>query len=349
MQKIMSKSGNPKYIQIRDHILRDIRAGKLQPGSKLPSREELIEKYAVARATLNKAIDDLTKAGVLRAVRKRGTFVANADARTETALVCNLHELGCRPEKPVLFGDTGRNVFNYILTHAPKHLRLSVVDSNKIREAGELERYRKVLMLMPMKEQLELAQKMRETEVCVINRSVPGFNCVTTDHRAATRDVTEIFLEQFGHDCQIFFLDMTGFSQVIRNERREGFVEACEKHQIFYRIISGEGFDVIKPLLDIKLNSDKKTVIVSGSRYLTGAVFKFSIIRNLTFGKDLFYSDFDNFDTDVNYGEPMMSVVQDYNALGQAAIDFLTSHSTGKEIQYVPHIIINQDQYFPER
>jgi len=204
MLRVMKKNGNPKYIQIRNAILHDIRAGKLPPGSKLPSRENLIEKYSVARATLSKAIVDLVDAGVLTALRKRGTFVANADSRTETALVCNLKDVGYRSQKGVL-DDIGSNIFSYILTHAPKHLRLSVIDCNSIKGAGELERYRKIIMLMPLKRELDIARQMCATEICIVNRSVSDFNCVTTDHRSATRDVTELFLDEFGNNCQIFF------------------------------------------------------------------------------------------------------------------------------------------------
>lgn len=344
----MKRNSNSKYIQIRDAILHDIHTGKLPPGSKLPRRESLIEKYSVARATMSKAISDLVDAGVLTALRKRGTFVANADSRTETALVCNLRDFGYQLGENMLCDDIGKNIFNHILTHAPKHLRLSIIDSNSIKKAAELELYRKVIMLMPLKRELDIARKLCSTEVCVINRSVSGFRCISTDHHAATRDVTELFLDKFGNDCQIFFLDMTDFSQVIRNERREGFVEACEKHQTFYRVISGTGFDIVEPLLKQQIIPGKKIIIVSGSRHLTGAVFKYSIVKGLTFGKDLFYSDFDNFDARIYFGEPMISIVQNYSALGQAAIDFLSSHSQQKNTNYIPYRLIGKDLYFPQ-
>jgi len=151
-----------------------------------------------------------------------------------------------------------------------------------------------------------------------------------------------------GITVRFFFLDMTDFSQVIRNERREGFIEACEKHQIFYPIISGTGFDILEPLLKQQIIPGKKVVIVSGSRFLTGPVFKYSIIKNLTFGKDIFYSDFDNFDAKIYFGESMLSIVQDCSALGQSAIDFLTKPGQNKNITYIPYRLIGKNLYFPE-
>ena len=348
MLRTMKKQSNSKYIKIRDAILKDIRSGKFPPGSKLPSREELIEEYSVARATLSKAIADLVGAGVLTALRKRGTFVAKADYRSETALVGDLNELGFYSRASFERDDIGRSVFSYILTHAPRHLRLSVLDSNKLGSASELERYRKVVMLMPLEKELDMARKLNATEVCIVNRSVSDLNCITTDHRAATRDVTNLFLDKLDGQCQMFFLDMTEFSQVIRNERREGFIEACENHQIFYRIISGKGFDVLDELLAQNILPGKKIVIVSGSRFMTGAVFKYSILKDLKFGKDIFYSDFDNSDAEIYFGEPMISIVQNSASLGQAAIDFLKTPAQEKHINYIPYELYGKEGYFPE-
>ena len=337
-----------KHIQIRNAILHDIRAGKFPLGSKMPNREKLIEEYSVARATLNKALGDLISAGVLTAARKRGTFVSNVDARTETALVCRLDELNSQLDNKVLHDDIGRSIFNYILTHTPKNLHLSVIDSKTIGQACELERYRKILMLMPLDQEMDIARKLCATEVCVINRSVPDFYCVSTDHHAATCNITGLFLNKFKDNCQIFFLDMTSFSQTIRNERREGFIEACENHQVFYRIISGTGFDIVESLLKQKIIPGKKIVIVSSSRYFTGAVFKYSILRGLTFGDDIFYSDFDNLDAKIYFGVPMVSIVQDASALGQAAITFLKNTKKKKTTVYTSYHIIGKNLYFPK-
>ena len=337
-----------KYIQIRNAILHDIRAGKFPVGSKMPSRENLIKEYSVARATLNKALGNLINAGVLTATRKLGTFVSNADARTETALVCNLDELNSQLAKEVLHDDIKKGIFNYILTHAPKYLNLSVIDNKTIRQPSELERYRKVVMLMPLERELDIARKLYATEVCVINRSLDGFHCVSTNHHAATYNITNLFLDKFKDNCQIFFLDMTDFSQIIRNERREGFIEACENHQIFYRIISGTGFDIVDSLLKQKIIPGKKIVIVSSSRYFTGAVFKYSILRGLTFGDDIFYSDFDNLDAQIYFGVPMVSIVQDAAALGQAAITFLKNTEKKKTTVYTSYHIIGKNLYFPD-
>jgi GntR family transcriptional regulator len=39
----------PRYVQIADEIVQQIRAGVLKPGDMVPSESELVERYGVSR------------------------------------------------------------------------------------------------------------------------------------------------------------------------------------------------------------------------------------------------------------------------------------------------------------
>lgn len=67
----------PKYVKIQNYILDAIQTGKYLPGSKLPTEKELSEKFSVSRITVNKALKELSVAGVLEGIRGSGTFVSN--------------------------------------------------------------------------------------------------------------------------------------------------------------------------------------------------------------------------------------------------------------------------------
>jgi len=65
----------PLYYQLRT-ILRDtLESDNLKPGDPIPTEQELMDKYAVSRATVRKAIDGLVTEGYLRRERAKGTFV----------------------------------------------------------------------------------------------------------------------------------------------------------------------------------------------------------------------------------------------------------------------------------
>ncbi|MFE0374171.1 GntR family transcriptional regulator, partial [Streptomyces inhibens] len=46
----------PRYVQIADDIVQQIRAGVLKPGDMVPSESELVERYGVAGGTIRKAM-----------------------------------------------------------------------------------------------------------------------------------------------------------------------------------------------------------------------------------------------------------------------------------------------------
>ncbi|MEL7623686.1 MAG: GntR family transcriptional regulator [Clostridiales bacterium] len=67
----------PQYVKIQNYILDAINSGKYLPGSKIPTEKELAEMFSVSRITANKALKELSVAGVLERVRGSGTFVCD--------------------------------------------------------------------------------------------------------------------------------------------------------------------------------------------------------------------------------------------------------------------------------
>lgn len=66
----------PKYHQIKNAILRDIRERGLQPGEQVPSISEIMERFNVSRITAVRSLTELENEGVVRREHGRGTFVA---------------------------------------------------------------------------------------------------------------------------------------------------------------------------------------------------------------------------------------------------------------------------------
>ncbi len=65
----------PLYIQVRD-ILKDlINTGKLKPGDRIPSENELSSVFNISRMTVRQAIQELLREGFINIKRGEGTFV----------------------------------------------------------------------------------------------------------------------------------------------------------------------------------------------------------------------------------------------------------------------------------
>ena len=65
----------PIYYQIQEWVKQLIEDGEWKPGDKIPSENELCDKFEVSRMTIRQAINNLVEQGYLYRKRGIGTFV----------------------------------------------------------------------------------------------------------------------------------------------------------------------------------------------------------------------------------------------------------------------------------
>lgn len=81
---------NPLYQRVKNHILDRINSGELSPGSRVPSENEIVGALGVSRMTANRALRELTHAGLLDRVPGVGTFVKEPQARASLIEIRNI-------------------------------------------------------------------------------------------------------------------------------------------------------------------------------------------------------------------------------------------------------------------
>lgn len=67
------ETGMVKYVAVRDHLQQRISA--MEPGEQLPTEPVLCQQYGVSRITLRRAVEDLSREGLIVRKQGRGTFV----------------------------------------------------------------------------------------------------------------------------------------------------------------------------------------------------------------------------------------------------------------------------------
>jgi len=67
-------NGRAKYYVLMESLKKDITSGKIKPGDKIPSENELSATFSVSRHTVRKAIAILENEGLLEATHGLGTF-----------------------------------------------------------------------------------------------------------------------------------------------------------------------------------------------------------------------------------------------------------------------------------
>jgi GntR family transcriptional regulator, arabinose operon transcriptional repressor len=131
----------PLYEQIIGDIRNLIARGELQPGDKLPTHQELAEKYRVSLITVKSALKNLVKEQVLYTRVGKGTYVADQSRKK-----------GPRPDEKMLglvLRDLKQPFFSMVVHSVEKraselgyHLVLSSSMENIDREETQIERFR---------------------------------------------------------------------------------------------------------------------------------------------------------------------------------------------------------------
>lgn len=98
----------PKYVQISELLIRDIQAGRLVEGERLPPERDMAAGLGISVGTLRKALDELTAQGLLERVQGSGNYVrAKPDAKSVYAFFrVELLQGGGLPTAELLSVDT---------------------------------------------------------------------------------------------------------------------------------------------------------------------------------------------------------------------------------------------------
>lgn len=103
-------SSRPIYLQIIERVQMDIITGRYQPGDKLPSVRDLAKEAAVNPNTMQKALSELERSGLIYSQRTSGRFITEDKelihqmkkelaAAEVSAFVAHMKQLGITPEE----------------------------------------------------------------------------------------------------------------------------------------------------------------------------------------------------------------------------------------------------------
>jgi DNA-binding transcriptional regulator YhcF (GntR family)/DNA-binding LacI/PurR family transcriptional regulator len=85
--KLNFESADPLYAQVEHFLRLQIQEGKLKPGERLPSTQELCEKWGVGTMAVQKAMALLTADGLIERRPMKGTFIKSIQSSIPIALL----------------------------------------------------------------------------------------------------------------------------------------------------------------------------------------------------------------------------------------------------------------------
>lgn len=103
-------SSRPIYLQIIERVQMDIITGRYQPSDKLPSVRDLAQEAAVNPNTMQKALSELERSGLIYSQRTSGRFITEDKelihqmkkelaAAEVSAFIAHMKQLGITPEE----------------------------------------------------------------------------------------------------------------------------------------------------------------------------------------------------------------------------------------------------------
>ena len=89
-----TSSALPKYIQISEMLIREISAGQLANGARLPPERDMARSLDISVGTLRKALTDLENKGLLERVQGSGNYVRHKPDVSSVYSFFRLEKLG---------------------------------------------------------------------------------------------------------------------------------------------------------------------------------------------------------------------------------------------------------------
>lgn len=297
-----------RYRQITLALMAELQSGKYKKGDIFPVRSELAKRFKTTRSTVNRAMEELISKGFLTARRGAGTVVISLETRLNIAYISPEWLMHYMPRPD-----------NCKLTYFPSE---EVFNSKS--SINQLSRFDGIIWSHPEEKDLSQIKKISAgIPLILVNRMSDGINSVISEYVDSFSKYVSKRLSEHPNSTP-YFLSCSE-SSVPYRKRHEGFVKACREHKRFYENIQlPKDFASKQLCLENELADNKKELLIFADNWShTGALIFWVNKHKREFGKNIFYTDFDNTEPEHVWGITTTSILQDFDSLTETAFKTL--------------------------
>lgn len=247
------------YKQVYDGLRKDILSGRLKAGEKLPTEDEIKEKYKVSAITIKKSMELLTEEGFIHRVPGRGTFVSDRASEKERAEQERADREKAEQEKAKKAKPASAGLIGLILEHVATPFGLDMLYrmyqdaeesgyklcirfsfGSREKETDEIRYLLKLgvegLIIMPCHgahyNTALLKLIIEGFPVVLIDKKMDGIPVpsVMTDGAAATRQLVEHLAKRGCEQVGLVTVNTVGTTSLM--DRREGFYEGIREFNL---------------------------------------------------------------------------------------------------------------------
>lgn len=348
-----------KYEIVEEGIKGKILSGEYQVGDKLPTETELMQKYAVSRYTVRRAIGDLENEHFVYRIQGGGMYVndwqsAKATETTSnrmlgiiTTHIANYIFPNIISGADQIISDNGYAMLLANTHNDPQRERKSLITMLDSNVAGLIIEPTQSTLQSP---NMDLYQKIHELNLPVVfinakYNAIDGVS-VTTDDQGAIEKLTNYLMDQ-GHERILGVFQVDDVQGV---NRMNGFINAYQAHpQITLKsnIVMYRSTDPIKEVLaqvEQHIRTDKRpTAIVCYNDQLAIQVIDLVKSMDLSIPDDISITGFDDYQLGRYMDPAITTMVHEKERMGHDAARLLINmieKEPAESIMYDPELIV---------
>ncbi len=294
-----------RYRQIAQILMKELQSGTYKPGDTFPVRSELAKRFKTTRSTVNRAMEELIGKGFLAARRGAGTVVVSLETRLRIAYVSPAWLMHYMPR--------------------PAECKLTYFSAEEVLNSrtslNKLSGYDGIIWSHPEEKEFPLIKKIAAgIPLVLVNRTCEGVHSVVSEYvETFSKHVSQRLNEHPGITPNLL---TSAASSTPYRQRFDGFVKACREHKRFYEVIElPDDFASKLAFLEKYLLDDEQDLLIFADNWAhTGALITWTRNHGREFGRNIFYTDFDNTEPEHVWGITTTSIVQDFDSLTDAAL-----------------------------
>lgn len=329
----------PLYQRIIDEVTARIERRELLPGQALPTRPELAREFGAARATVDKALSELLRTGLLEAGSGKRTTVAAVPRKPRLGSIAVLWDWNTDEERQggeyldLLFRGVREACAQHLLTvhfrRAPLHSACDV-----LKETGA----DGILVIRPEYADGPALDLVAASGVPVVAAPAilddANFPCLATDNAGGVEAAVS-HLAEMGHR-EIGFLDLTA-TIPDHFERLQAFLAATAARGlavnpdwVFLR--HERSPSLFADALGSWLERTHPTAILAGDFHMALALLRRLDARGLRVPDDVSVVSFDDPAAAESLRPPLTTVAQPVSRIGFRAVERLLEFNEGEDI-----------------
>jgi DNA-binding LacI/PurR family transcriptional regulator len=326
LSPVVSESGRPLYLAVRDSLRAAIDKGVFQPGEQMPSTKELSEQMSVSLVTAHRALQELVACGVLQRSQGKGTFIHERyQFRKEHISQCRV---GLVIHREASLADY---YHGQILEGVRRESDALSVDLILLRFGEDVRNECDgFLYLNPLPEeihQIESQTRKQGTIVVGARATSRRIGSVDVDNVDLARQAV-VHLVESGHRKLMY---IGGADQLSNSrDRRSGFMQACLVQKIdppdqwIFNCASWRFSDEEKQrVLDILRSENRPTAIFAAGYYLALDIYSAVQQLGLRIPQDIAVISVDDPPSASHLSPALSTMRQPLVQLGQAAVGAL--------------------------